>query len=214
MTGWTDEKVETLKRLHFNDYSFSEIANVLGMTRNACIGKASRLGLSKPSAPVFRNKPEPSKAKTDPGMIDAIRECARAGMSQRQTQEEVARRFPNVVTPALSTINSMSSRLGIRFREHKPKAAPKHRQQPQPIERMFPAPQPAVERPGAVTIIDLEQGMCRWPIGYPQDFDNFRYCGAGTFQNRSYCRAHVRISCADYWLKDSKEGRALARELA
>jgi GcrA cell cycle regulator len=58
MSGWTDDKVETLKRMHLNDHSFSEIANAIGMTRNACIGKAHRLGMSKPVAPVFRKNME------------------------------------------------------------------------------------------------------------------------------------------------------------
>jgi GcrA cell cycle regulator len=159
MSGWTDEKVETLKRLHFNDYSFSEIANVLGMTRNACIGKASRLGLSKPSAPVFRNKPEPSKAKAK--------------------------------TPQ----------------------SPKHRPQPQPIERMFPEPQPAVGRPGGVTILDLEQGMCRWPIGEVGE-ESFRFCGDAALDSKSYCNAHFRLSCSQTWFSKAPEGRRMARVMA
>lgn len=44
---WTIERVDTLRRMWAAGYSFSEIANELacGFTRNACIGKATRLGL-------------------------------------------------------------------------------------------------------------------------------------------------------------------------
>lgn len=43
---WTDEHVETLKRLHAAGLSFGEIAKEIGgISRNACIGKAKRLGL-------------------------------------------------------------------------------------------------------------------------------------------------------------------------
>lgn len=42
---WTDEKVETLKRLHAAGEPFSTIGHTVGMTRNASIGKARRLGL-------------------------------------------------------------------------------------------------------------------------------------------------------------------------
>jgi len=45
--GWTDERVETLKRLWLDGLSASQIAKQLGgVTRNAVIGKVHRLGLS------------------------------------------------------------------------------------------------------------------------------------------------------------------------
>lgn len=46
-TGWTDERVETLKKLWADGLSASECARHLGggATRNAVIGKVSRLGL-------------------------------------------------------------------------------------------------------------------------------------------------------------------------
>ncbi len=48
---WTDEAVETLKRLWGEpDFSAARIAQRLGVTRNAVLGKIHRLGLSKPRA--------------------------------------------------------------------------------------------------------------------------------------------------------------------
>lgn len=45
--SWTDERVETLKRLWTDGLSASQIASTLGeVTRNAVIGKIHRLGLS------------------------------------------------------------------------------------------------------------------------------------------------------------------------
>lgn len=48
---WTDERVETLSNLWREGYTARQIAEKLGgeVTRNAVIGKANRLGLSKPS---------------------------------------------------------------------------------------------------------------------------------------------------------------------
>lgn len=44
--GWTAERIETLRRLWMLGYSGSQIAKELGgVTRNAVIGKAHRLGL-------------------------------------------------------------------------------------------------------------------------------------------------------------------------
>ncbi|MFN0116401.1 MAG: GcrA family cell cycle regulator, partial [Paracoccaceae bacterium] len=45
--SWTDERVETLKRMWTEGQSASQIAKELGgVTRNAVIGKVHRLGLS------------------------------------------------------------------------------------------------------------------------------------------------------------------------
>src|SRR5437764_15455521 len=65
--GWTDERVETLKKLWLDGLSASQIAKHLGgVTRNAVIGKVHRLGLSgraapsQPAHPVFK-APRPAR---------------------------------------------------------------------------------------------------------------------------------------------------------
>jgi len=45
---WTQERIERLQALWLEGKSFSDIADVLGSTRNAVIGKAHRLGLCRP----------------------------------------------------------------------------------------------------------------------------------------------------------------------
>src|SRR5688572_11355172 len=64
--GWTEERVELLKKLWMEGLSASQIAGVLGegVTRNAVIGKVHRLKLSgraKPTstAPRARTAPRP-----------------------------------------------------------------------------------------------------------------------------------------------------------
>jgi len=55
--SWTDERVETLKKLWTEGLSASQIASRLGgVSRNAVIGKVHRLGLSG-RATTTRNKP-------------------------------------------------------------------------------------------------------------------------------------------------------------
>jgi GcrA cell cycle regulator len=52
MTPWTEERIETLKRLWADGYSASCCARELGgTTRNACIGKLWRLGLRRGGQP-------------------------------------------------------------------------------------------------------------------------------------------------------------------
>ncbi len=68
--GWTDERVELLKKLWQDGLSASQIAKQLGgVTRNAVIGKVHRLGLSgratpsKPQRTVFK-APRPARVVT------------------------------------------------------------------------------------------------------------------------------------------------------
>ena len=66
--GWTEERVELLKKLWLEGFSASQIAAELGdgVTRNAVIGKVHRLGLSgratpsQPARPVFK-APRPAR---------------------------------------------------------------------------------------------------------------------------------------------------------
>ncbi|MGY6628048.1 MAG: GcrA family cell cycle regulator [Oceanicaulis sp.] len=65
--AWTEERVETLKKLWADGLSASQIAKQLGgVTRNAVIGKVHRLGLSgraAPSRPVRRPVARPAAAR-------------------------------------------------------------------------------------------------------------------------------------------------------
>jgi len=70
--GWTDERVESLKKLWQDGLSASQIAKQLGgVTRNAVIGKVHRLGLSgraapsKPARPAFK-APRPARPVAAP----------------------------------------------------------------------------------------------------------------------------------------------------
>lgn len=78
--GWTDERVESLKKLWQDGLSASQIAKQLGgVTRNAVIGKVHRLGLSgraapsKPARPVFK-APRPARPAVQPAAPRRIAE--------------------------------------------------------------------------------------------------------------------------------------------
>lgn len=55
---WTEERVEVLRGMWMNGYTARQIAEKLGgVTRNAVIGKAHRMGLSQRPSPVKRYEP-------------------------------------------------------------------------------------------------------------------------------------------------------------
>ena len=51
-SGWTEERLETLKILWNDGLSISQIGQKLGVTRNAVAGKAHRIGLPKRQSPI------------------------------------------------------------------------------------------------------------------------------------------------------------------
>ena len=62
--SWTDERIATLKKMWEGGSTASQIADELGgVSRNAVIGKAHRLGLKSRPSPVKANdKPKAKKA--------------------------------------------------------------------------------------------------------------------------------------------------------
>jgi len=78
--GWTEERVELMKKLWQDGLSASQIAKQLGgVTRNAVIGKVHRLGLtgraapSKPQRSVFK-APRPARPIAQPSAPRRIAE--------------------------------------------------------------------------------------------------------------------------------------------
>jgi GcrA cell cycle regulator len=71
-----------------------------------------------------------------------------------------------------------------------------HRIHQKRVRRREPEPEPTPEIQGPdaahVTLLELEERHCRWPIGDPCKAD-FRFCGADNTGN-SYCPWHSRMA--------------------
>jgi GcrA cell cycle regulator len=76
--GWTDERVELLKKLWADGLSASQIAAELGgITRNAVIGKVHRLGLSGRAKTPSTSTPRPRKPRSSGQMLRVSRPAIR-----------------------------------------------------------------------------------------------------------------------------------------
>jgi GcrA cell cycle regulator len=76
--GWTDERVELLKKLWADGLSASQIAAELGgVTRNAVIGKVHRLGLSGRAKSSSSGAARPRKARAPGHMMRVSRPSMR-----------------------------------------------------------------------------------------------------------------------------------------
>lgn len=102
MSAWTEDKVEKLKELWGTGLTAAQIAETLGgVSRNAVIGKANRLGLSKPGRPRTQKT-----AAAAPATAEAKPAKAPAAPS-RPVAEKPAPRKP-VQRPAEPTVEHMS----------------------------------------------------------------------------------------------------------
>jgi len=66
----------------------------------------------------------------------------------------------------------------------------------------------AVPMSERVTIMDLRESMCRWPMGDPTK-PEFRFCGARSIAGLPYCTHHARIAYQP--VADRKRERKLIR---
>ena len=166
--GWTEERVELLKKLWMEGLSASQIAAVLGdgVTRNAVIGKVHRLKLSgraKPasSAPRVRNAQRPSRRVASP-----------SGHGHRSLSMGRPRSMGSA-----PMVGATALKISEEFE-------PDAYQLPQVQELYIPPEQ-------RLTLLQLNEHTCKWPIGDPLTPD-FYFCGQPHDEGRPYCDFHSR----------------------
>ena len=182
--SWTDERVETLKKMWAEGQSASQIAKELGgVTRNAVIGKVHRLGLSNRVG--------------SGGAADADDDAAPAARPEPA---------PRVVEPARSA--DPAPRPSVE------RMMPTATITPIPMRKaIIPAGQPLPPQPSAneispevwasgrevekhakkLTLMELTERTCKWPIGDPATED-FWFCGLQSLPGKPYCEAHVGVA--------------------
>src|ERR1041385_2873460 len=96
--GWTDERVELLKKLWADGLSASQISAELGaITSNAVIGKVHRLGLSGRAKSPSSSAPRPRKARTHSHMLRTSRPSMRGNTALAHANEYEAEPEPEVL---------------------------------------------------------------------------------------------------------------------
>ncbi|MFD0978910.1 GcrA family cell cycle regulator [Tropicimonas aquimaris] len=194
--SWTEERVETLKKMWSEGQSASQIAKELGgVTRNAVIGKVHRLGLSN------RNGGGGTAEKAKPAEVEVPEKPA---VKAEAPRPKPVREAPVAAEPV---------------EEAKPE--PVVAADPEPVEapvsparrQIIPAGQPLPPQPSAneispealasvreiekkarrLTLMELTERTCKWPIGDPATED-FWFCGLPVQAGKPYCEAHVGVA--------------------
>jgi GcrA cell cycle regulator len=214
--SWTDERIEKLTKMWESGATASQIADDLGgVSRNAVIGKAHRLGLKARPSPVKSNeRPEPvttpvavsepappaAPAAAKPPRPEPVVQAAVADEPEpRPIAPPLAR--PVIATQAAPAAPSVPVPTD-------PQAPPPPRivsvgpggflrqgpgdQQapipPAPPRRLVPA-KPSPEINGKTSLLDLNDRICRWPMGHPGEPD-FHFCGDKVNPGFPYCVDH------------------------
>ncbi len=202
--SWTEERIEKLKDLWSKGMTASQIAEELGgVSRNAVIGKAHRLDLQSRPSPVKGGdgeaaaKPEPRKAApraapkaapTPPAAPPPPPAQAKAPPPPPAADAEVnaAMPLPNRAGAAPANANFRSIGPGGFVRQSPgEQSAPST---PAPPRRLVPA-KPSAEIAGKTSLLDLNDRICKWPLGHPGEPD-FHFCGDPVNPGFPYCVAH------------------------
>lgn len=199
--SWTDERVETLKRMWAEGQSASQIAKELGgVTRNAVIGKVHRLGLS--------NRNEDAAAAAAP-VAPVVEPVAEAAPAARPAPEPRVKLVEPKAAPAPEAKAKPAPRAEVVEEAEAETAAPAFN----PRRNIIPAGQPLPPQPSTneispeslasareiekrsrrLTLMELTERTCKWPIGDPAT-DKFWLCGQPSQPGKPYCEAHVSVA--------------------
>jgi GcrA cell cycle regulator len=213
--SWTEERIDTLKKMWDKGLTATQIAEELGgVSRNAVIGKAHRLGLQSRPSPVKQNEakaaaaliamtaaaaapePEPAPEPAAEATPPPAPKPKPAPVEEAEDAPEPARRAaPAAAAPAAGTPEPRPVSDGPVLRSVGPggfvrqnpgdQAPPST---PAPPRRLVPA-KPSDAIAGKTSLLDLNDRICKWPLGHPGEPD-FHFCGDKVNPGFPYCVAH------------------------
>jgi GcrA cell cycle regulator len=175
---WTEQRIDMLRKLWGQGQTASQIATLLGgVTRNAVIGKAHRLGLTGRPSPIKREGTEAAAPRRKPA-------------AQRRQQPSLAPMPParHTVTHASHPVSSAQPDTAFAGTAASP--APAY-VEPR-VETRAPA-MPTSRASAPRTSGQTGTKSCSWPVGDPKQ-PGFHFCGDMAEAGRPYCAHHCGIA--------------------
>jgi GcrA cell cycle regulator len=191
--SWTEERIERLKKMWHDGATASQIADELGgVSRNAVIGKAHRLGLEQ--------RPSPVKPGEEKEVKKAAPAAPKAAAPRPETPAKAAAQAavpPASAQPAPAA--PQRSAPEMQYRSIGPggfvRQGPGDQQAPippAPPRRLVPA-KPSPEVADKTGLLDLNDRICKWPMGHPGEPD-FYFCGEPANPGFPYCVQHCGVA--------------------
>ena len=194
--SWTEERIERLKKMWADGATASQIADELGgVSRNAVIGKAHRLGLEQRPSPVKHEEKDTKK----PAPAAAPKPAPKAEPAKPAPAPAAA--APAAAAPAAPQVpaNPPRSAPEMQYRSIGPggfiRQGPGEQQAPippAPPRRLVPA-KPSPEVADKTSLLDFNDRICKWPMGHPGEPD-FHFCGQAANPGFPYCVQHCGVA--------------------
>ncbi len=168
---WTEQRIEILRKLWGQGQTASQIAGILGgITRNAVIGKAHRLGLT--------GRPSPIK-----------REAGASPQPRRRAAAPMSRRMPGCWPAGPGAWSAAAANPWHSAAQHAPTQRAEasehvHREAP-----MAPPP----KQPSTRVAAHVGSRTCSWPMGDPKQ-PGFHFCGEPAEAGKPYCAHHCHVA--------------------
>ena len=193
MSGWTDERVEQLKKLWLLGWSASQIAKELGaVTRNAVIGKIHRLDLVARQSP--KMTPPPALTSSFMGAAGKIKASAysqpitiKTATAAASPYQAPAQAFAQL---AARGRDGQSSKVGSTMPGNGGGALGKAaslasgygsykvgNNSDRPLDRLM----------------NGASRQCQWPVGDPRSA-GFHFCGCQPLEAMPYCNEHAKLA--------------------
>lgn len=167
LMNWTDERVETLRKLWAEGLSASQIAAQLGgVSRNAVIGKVHRLKLSSRG----RTTAAPTRQK-----------------KTVQTSSVATTTVKAAAPRATTTTRTVTTTIGATALQAQFDAEPVARHYLRPVENVV------VPISRRLQLVELNERTCKWPNGDPLT-EEFHFCGNDAAETGPYCRYHSKVA--------------------
>lgn len=170
--GWTDERVEMLRRLWSEGHSASQIAEKLGgVSRNAVIGKVHRLKLESRAKSAPEEKP----------VVVAVAEPAVAAAPRVVASQVLAAQVMQTSRPVARTMGATALKVEVEDEIE---------ERVEPIARKGAEVVPMMRK---LSLVQLTERTCKWPIGDPLSPD-FHFCGDHSGDGTPYCSFHAKLA--------------------
>ena len=197
---WNDATEGRLRSLWAEGHSAQEIGRRMGVSKNAIVGKAHRLGLAERGSPIKGERIDWTTRD------DALREMRANGMSAKTLADRIG--------VSQSMVHGRLHKLGIA----EPPTPPLVTLRPPQGEASRAAPDRPRTTAGRPLVVGaaldvapapavrVESGRgCCWPIGEPRT-PGFRFCGKRAVFGRPYCAGHCQVAYVT--VKDRREDMA------
>lgn len=221
--SWTPERIDELTKLWETGHSASAIGKLLGVSKNAVVGKAHRMKLQARPSPIKRgedggasNSASSTKAaaKQSPAGAKTVRSGSVAGASGKgaakneplQTVISAALAAKSAGPHAASASSAGTSKTATTARGGQSASSARSAAQAATAAKAVRGGASAKAASATRAVNASRRGpKCLWPIGDPGDED-FHFCGEPALSGKPYCSEH----CARAYITRSRSDSAAA----